>query len=138
MKPSKEDLLKDPNRAVGLVLAETVELCANCGARLLHHEYSLLATLAITKNTQETKIKFFEAVKDHQWAILHEFQDWHGADDDIEAYLIRCSKRNLSVAVLKTHFELLQPARLLYTEVLTAGEGGRLLDTFPNLKWHAV
>lgn len=138
MKPSKEDFVNDPNRAVGLVLAETVELCANCGARLQHHEYSLLATLAITKNKSDSKVKFFEAAKNHQWATLREFQDWHGADDDIEAYVIRCSKRNLSVAVLKTHFELLQPARLLYTEVLTAEEGGSLLDSFPNLKWHAV
>jgi hypothetical protein len=80
--------------------------------------------------------KFFEAIKDRQWAELRDFQTWLGSADNVEAYVIRCSGR-LTVAVIKMHFELLQRARLLYSEALSAEDSAKLLEAFANLQWHA-
>jgi len=137
MKPTTRELA-NANRAVADLLAEILEPCGHCGSRPLGHQYVLLATLAVTNEKDSALLKFFEAVKDHQWARLRESQSWRGAADDVEAYAIRCQGSKLSLAVIKTHFELLQPARLLYSEALSLEDGNRLLEAFANLHWHTM
>jgi len=95
----------------------------------------LLATCVVpSKQQNDALLRFFDSIKDHNWAKLRPFQSWLGDADDVEAYAIRCSER-LMVAVIKTHFELLQSPRLLYSEVLSDEEGMKLIAAFTNPPW---
>jgi len=88
-----------------------------------------------SKGGRRCSCEILRGDKDHKWAKLRELQGWVGRADNVEAYAIRCSGR-LSVAVVKTHFELLQGTRLLYNEVLCAGESSDLLEVFADIQWH--
>jgi hypothetical protein len=90
----------------------------------------------VQTKTDEALLKFFQAVKDHQWATLREFQSWLGKADNVEVYALRCSGR-VTVAVVKTHLELFQGDRLLYSEALSQEESVKLLETFADLQWHS-
>jgi hypothetical protein len=128
--------MKDPTRAVARLLADLLKSCAHCGLQYPGHDYALLATWAITKQKHDALVSFFEAIKEHDWPKLREFQIWLGDADNVEAYAIRCSRGNLTVAVIKTHFELLQSPRLLYSEALAAEESNRLLHAFTDVQWY--
>jgi hypothetical protein len=137
LKPNRGKYASDPDRAVAQQLADLMQSCAHCRAPLRGHEYALLATWAISEEKDGALARFFEAIKEHDWLKLREFQSWLGNTDDLEAYAVRCSGQNLTVAVIKTHFELFQGARLLCTESLSAMDRSKLLDSFPDLQWHA-
>lgn len=126
---------KDLNRAVAQLLAEAVEPCPVCRSGFSGRGYVLLATCVVRGAKDETLVRFFETIKGYQWAKLREFQSWLGKADNVEAYAIRCSGR-VTLAVVKTHFELLEGARLLYSEALSMEEGIGLLHTFTSLEWH--
>ncbi len=128
MRPHRGEFAEDPNRAVAQLLAE---LLASCPAQ----DFALLATSIVRSEKDAALVRFFEAIKDHQWAKLRKFQSWLGSADNVEAYAIRCSER-LSVVVVKTHFDLLQPSRLLSSEALPLEEGAKLLRVFANVPWH--
>jgi len=136
VKPNRGESAKDPNRAVAQLLAELLASCLLCRSGFSGHDFALLATWVVRGEKDDALVRFFEAMKDHQWAKLRDFQNWLGSADNVEAYAIRCSGR-LSVAVVKTHFELLQGARLLYSEALSAGESAKLLEVFADIQWHA-
>jgi hypothetical protein len=136
LKSNRGESVKDPNRAVGQLLAKILESCPLCESGFSGHDFVLLATWVVRGEKDEELLRFFEAIKGHRWAKLREFQTWLATSDNVEAYAIRCSGR-LTVAVVKTHFELFQGARLLYSEVLSIEEGARLLETFTGLQWHA-
>jgi hypothetical protein len=120
VRPNQGEHARDPSRAVAQLLAELLGSCAHCQSGLSGHDYALLATWVITKEKDNALAKFLKAIKDHQWRKLREFQSWLGRADDVEAYAVRCSGNYLTVAVIKTHFELFQGARLLYSEGLPA------------------
>ena len=120
----------DPNRARARLLAKLLNTCGHCHSGVQGHEFALIATWIVTKEIDNALVKFFEATKEHQWPKLREFQSWRGRSDNLEAYAIRCPGQNLSVAIIKTHFELLQGARLLYSEALSTEEGDKLLSAF--------
>ena len=132
---SRGKFKKYPNQAVALMLSEVLESCLLCRSRFSGHDYGLMATWVVRGEKDDALVRFFEAIKDHEWAKLREFQSWLGKTDNVEAYAIRCLGR-LSVAVVKTHFDPLQGARLLYREVLSVEESGKLLDTFSDIRWH--
>ena|SRR5690242_6366439 len=135
MKSNQSELNKEPIRAVAHLLAELLGTCAHCRSGLQGHEYALLATSVVVKGKDDALVSFFQAVKEHLWPKLREFQNWLGRADNVEAYIVRCSGQNLTVAIIKTHFELLHSPRLLHIEALTKEEGNRLLDAFAGLKW---
>jgi hypothetical protein len=126
---------KDPNRAVARLLAELLESCSLSRSGFSGHDYVLLATCVVRAKKDAALVRFFEAIKDHQWAKLREFQSWLGKADNVEAYEIGCSE-HVTVAVVKTYFEPLQGARLLYSEALSKEESVGLLQIFTNLEWH--
>jgi hypothetical protein len=136
LKPNQVRSAKDPNRAVAQLLAQLLECCPVCRSGFSGHDYTLLATCVVPSESDDTLLGFFAAIKDHRWAKLRDSQAWLGKGDNLEAYAIRCSER-LTLAVVKTHFELLQGARLLYCEALSIEEGDRLLGTFTDLQWHS-
>ena len=135
LKTRRGEAANDPSRAVAQVLAELLGGCLVCRSGFSGHDYALLATWVVPSKGDSCLAGFFQAIKDHQWAKLHEFQTWLGSADNLEAYAIRCSQR-VTVAVVKTHFELLQGARLIYSEALPAEEALKLLETFAGLEWH--
>ncbi len=126
---------QDPNLAVAESLAQLLGSCPRCQSGFTGHEYALLATWVVPKQKDETLSKYFEAVKQHDWPKLREFQSWLGGSDDIEAYAIRCSE-TVNIVVRKTHFELFHADQLLYSEPLPPQESNRLLDTFAEVHWH--
>jgi hypothetical protein len=136
VKPNRGEFAKDPNRAVARILAELLESCLLCRLGFSGHDFALLATWVVQGEKDDALVRFFEAIKDHQWAKLREFQNWLGKADNVEAYAIRCSGR-LTVAIVKTHFDLCQGTQLLYREALSVEESAKLIETFNDLKWHA-
>jgi hypothetical protein len=135
VKSNRGKSAKDPNRAVAQVLGELLVSCLLCRSGFSAHDFALLGTWIVQSEKDDALVRFFEAIKDHQWAKLREFQRWLGSADNVEAYAIRCSGR-LSVAVVKTHFDLLQGTRLLYSEALSVEESANLLRVFADLQWH--
>ena len=128
--------MKNPSRAVAQQLAEILGPCTHCSSALSGHEYALLASCVIAKEKGGALVGFFEAIKNHHWPKVNEFQIWLGGADDVEAYVVRCAGRNLTVVVIKTHFELFQGAQLLYSEALPTEECNKLSDAFTNVQWH--
>ena len=135
VKPNRGESAKDPNRAVAQLLAELLACCLFCRSGFSGHDFALLATWIVRDEKDDALLRFFAAVKDHQWAKLRAFQSWAVNADAVEAYSIRCSGR-LIVAVIKTHFELLQSARLLYSEALSTEESAKLFEVFGGILWH--
>lgn len=136
VKRNRAESAKNPNRAVAQLLAELLASCLVCRSGFSAHEFAQLATWIVPTEKDDALVGFFEAIKDHQWVKLREFQSWLGSADNIEAYAIRCSEC-VSVAVLKTHFDLLQGTRLLYSEALSVEESANLLRAFADLQWHS-
>ena len=136
LNPSRGESGKDPNRAVAQLLAQLLASCLICQSGFSGHDFALLATWVVRGEKDEALVNFFEAIKDRQWTKLRDFHTWLGSADNVEAYAIRCSGR-LIVAVVKTHFELLPGARLLYSEALSTEDSAKLLEAFANLQWHA-
>ncbi len=135
VKSNRGESTKDPNRAVAKLLAEILASCPLCGSGFSAHDFTLLATSVVRSEKDDDLIGFFEAIKNHKWAKLREYQSWVGTADNVEAYSICCSGR-LSIAVVKTHFELLQGTRLLYREPLSVEESSKLLEVFADIQWH--
>lgn len=121
--------------AVARMLFGLLKSCPICSSTLSGHEYALLATCVVPSVKDDTLLGFFEAIKDHQWGKLREFRTWLGKSDNVEAYAIRCSAQ-LAVTVTKTHFELLQGSRLLYSEIVSQEERVKLYEAFTELPWH--
>ncbi len=135
LKAASGKYARDPQRAVACLLIELLTSCSRCGSGFSIHDFALLATCILRGEKDDTLLRFFEAIKDNDWAKLRDFQSWLGNADNVEAYAIRCSRR-LSLAVVKTHFELLESPQLLYTEDLSADESAKLLGVFADRQWH--
>jgi hypothetical protein len=138
LDPNRAKLAEDPSRAVAKLLMNLLGSCAHCQSGLVGHEYALLASSVITNEKDSALVKFFEAIKEHRWEELREFHMWLGRADDVEVYVVRCSRHKLIVAVVKTHSELFQGSKLLYSEALVTEESNKLLDAFTGLRWHAI
>lgn len=119
----QRESVKNPHVAIARALTELLETCPHCKRGLSGHEYVQFATAVVPKEKDGTLQAFFQAIKDHDWTKLQEFQNWDPLGDDVEAYAVRCSTHGFSVVVTKTHFELFQGNRLLFCETMPAGEG---------------
>jgi len=137
-KSNQRESVKDSSHGVAQLLVELLQRCPHCESRFLGHEYALLASRAVTNEKDGALVSFFGVIKEHHWLELRKFQSWQGNADDVEAYAIRCSGPNVTVAVIKTRFELFEGARLLYSEVLSKEEGTKLLHTLIDLQWHEL
>jgi hypothetical protein len=137
-KPDTRELVQDPSQAKARVLAELLKTCAHCQSGVSGHEFALLATWVITNERDEALLRFFETIKDHRWLELRGFQSWLGEADNLEAYAIRCAGNNLSVAVIKSHFELLLGSRLVCHEAVPPSEADALLEVFTDLRWYLL
>ena len=135
LKPNRGESIKDPNCIVAQNLAKLFEYCPLCTFGFSGHDYARLATCIVPLSKYDTLWRFFEVTRNHQWEELREFQNRISKADDLEAFAIRCSGR-LTVAIINSHFEHLQPNLLIYSEALSLEESGSLLETFPDLRWY--
>src|SRR4051794_35537265 len=106
--------------AVSRMLQDVVKACSQCHSSLHSHKYALLATVPVRNEQKQELVKFFDAVKNHKWTELRSYQEWLGSSDNAELYALRCREHEMSIAVIKTAFEVFQSATLLYIEPLNS------------------
>jgi hypothetical protein len=138
MNSMKREGKSDTEKAVADLLSDLLPLCSSCGPVRSRHEYALLASQAIVPDSNKTLLNLFQAIKNHDWLALRAYQTWLGNADDVEIYGIRCLNGGITIVVIKTHFELLHGAQLLYSEVLSKQETENLLAIFAGSRWHQM
>lgn len=125
-----------PQEVAGEQLAMAVAVCPSCRSNLANHQYATLATMAIDHDREDRVLTFVEAFQQGRWLDLASFDSWHAETDNLEAYAIKCPGGNLSVAAMKSHFELLLGNQLIASRELSAPEEEGLLSAFQHLEWH--
>lgn len=90
----------------------------------------------VASDANKTRLEeFFEKAKAHDWRGLKSFSDWEGTQNDMEAYVVRCSSGGL-VFVIWNPYELFDSDELYMRENASAEEMFEIEKLLPSTSWH--
>ena len=124
-------------------LASVLKNCPVCSNGFSGHNYALLASLILKSTTgkappERELVQLFQEIKDHAWPRLRNYRSWNSGSDNLEAYALTCPTDAMSIVAIKTHFELFEGTRFLYSEVLRETGARALQETFADAEWHPM
>ena len=127
---------KEKGTAIAEQLKKILKRCPICKQESFKdHSYLLLATTVIREEERDRVDAFVEALKNHRWSQLHQFQEWEGAYDNLVAYLCRCVQGNIALLTVHDSMELFYSPSLIELEILDLPTIQALEGAIP-LQWH--
>jgi hypothetical protein len=109
--------------------------CPQCGSLLEGHDWAMFAcTVASQANDIRVK-EFLEKAKARDWQGLRSFSDWEGDQNDLEAYVVRCSSGGVVLIILDP-FELFDCEQLYMRENVSADEMLEIQKKLRPTSWH--
>jgi hypothetical protein len=111
--------------------------CPQCGSLLEEHDWAMFACTVASEENRARLEEFFNAAKAHDWASLNSFSDWEGSQDDMEAYVVRCSSGGV-VFVLWNPFELFDSAAQTMRETITLDQMAEIEKLVRATSWHVA
>ena len=88
------------------LVGEVFHICPICGQNMGEHRYISFARVPLTREKQSDYTQMMDAVKNHEWNLLRDFQEWEPLAADAEVYLIRCPAGQYNLAVIYAAYSL--------------------------------
>jgi len=108
--------------------------CPQCGCSLEEHDWAMFATTVASEANKPRLEEFFKKAKAHDWRGLKSFSDWEATQNDMEAYVVRCSSGGV-VFVLWNPYELYDSDELYMREGISPDEVLAIEAMVPSTSW---